>query len=1009
MNDSRSLRERAVYLLAQTRAESQPPEVGDLLGLVHELHVHQVELEMQNEELLRTRSELEDSRGYFERLFESAPVGYCELNPNLKITGLNQAAARLLGQEQQALVGQNFAPFVEPDWRSRLVRLLKKTTDTQESSSGELTHGPTVQLQARRFTDSGGRQRLLLALTDITELQQQKRVQQALAESRQRLSLLVDQSPMGVIEWDLEGRVTSCNRAAHNLFGYTAQEMIGLPFQALVPDPQVHTVEDVWKAQLAGTGGHHSINHNRTRDGRTILCEWHNAPLLTPLGRLIGLASMCADITQAHEAQIRFQVLFESMQDGYCSFSPEGQPLLINPAALSMLGYDSREEFSQGPLARHLADPERAHQLYQRLLQEKSLTGVRLAIRRKDGSRRIFEGSLRLSETGEHQAASLETLFRDVTEILEAQEAQQARQAAEESNRLKTQFLANMSHEIRTPLNGILGMTHLALEAHPSQRQRGYLEHIQSCGQTLLRVVNDILDFSKVEAGRLELECSEFHLSETIRHLQDMLASSAREKGLQFKIQVDPEVPILLWGDSLRLGQVLVNLVGNAIKFTPQGEVALVIAREATESNSVRLHFEVRDTGIGISESSLKGLFVAFNQADSSTTRKYGGTGLGLALCQRLVHVMGSQLEVRSRLGQGSSFTFSVDFGAGSGSRLREVPPVARDLQSLRGGRVLVVEDNLTNQLIARELLENAGLEVGVANNGQEALDLLSGSGPESHWDVILMDVQMPVMDGCAATAAVRQSEHFGRIPIVAMTAHVLADERHRCQQAGMDDYLSKPIDPELLLTKLCRWLTVKRPNPELAQDFPSIPGVDVQDGLRRVAGNAPLYTRLLLDLIDPQAPWAMELEHAPLDRLQFLAHSLKGQAANLGVTEVAQAAAQVERAAGQGRSEGLPHLLERLQEARANIGSQVHPPAAIEGGATSPDQAHQAVELLRRHLQRSEGEALASLQEVLSLLGPLLAPGRLDRLEKLVRAFEFEAALAELTALDLRAGEPRL
>ena len=658
---------------------------------------------------------------------------------------------------------------------------------------------------------------------------------------------------------------------------------------------------------------------------------------------------------------------------------------------------------------------------------------------------------------------AIETL-QDISERKLAEIAlTDAKGAAEAAANAKTEFLANMSHEIRTPMNAVIGLAHLLLKTELTDKQRDFVSRIHGAGQMLLGLINDILDFSKIEAGRMQLEETEFALDGVLDNVTSVLLHRAQEKGLELQYVVDPDVPPKLNGDPLRLGQILINLIGNAIKFTAKGSITVFVRRLPGDGSLAHLEFDVQDTGIGMSIAQQQSLFNAFCQADTSITRKFGGTGLGLTISKRLAQLMKGDIWVRSQPNLGSTFTFSVKLALGRENtpaphlvRRRALvvddSPLARSIliallekqgytalpaesgeqalamlgdsrsarfefvtidlnmpgmdgleladairnqiapapklvmvtatdtaalvgesrlncfdavlnkpvtaaqigklvnqgdapvasmpskpAPLAGVRVLLVEDMPTNQLIASEILESFGITVDLADNGVQAITKLLED--RNRYDIVLMDIQMPEMDGLEATRRLRASQQLGHLPIIAMTAHAMDSERRRCLEIGMNDFVTKPIDPDLLRDILIRWRPTQATPAQAkkmesapmssADGLPDLPGIDKADGLRRMMNKPALYEKVLRDfharfMAEPEVIRAA-MQAGDYATAERRAHSTKGLAGTIGALGLQNASKELELALRQG--ETLPDgIFQRFEsELNAVIASIAH------------------------------------------------------------------------------------
>ncbi len=733
---------------------------------------------------------------------------------------------------------------------------------------------------------------------------------------------------------------------------------------------------------------------------------------------------------------------------------------------------------------------------------------------------------------------------------------------ANAATKAKGDFLANMSHEIRTPMNAIMGLSDLCRRTELNPKQQDYLDKIYGSAESLLGIINDILDFSKIEAGKLSIEAIDFEIDQVLKNLATVSNVKTQEKGLELLFMRDPQVPSVLVGDPLRLGQILINLTNNAVKFTDKGEIVVDIELRGKVEDKVTLEVAVRDTGIGMTPEQQARLFQSFSQADTSTTRKYGGTGLGLAISKQLVELMGGEISVESEYGVGSTFKFSVILGVGEDAEkisfdsypdlqhlhvlvvddnetAREIlstylksfsfevdtaanaeelfrlieeterpydllvldwlmpgmngleiaqkiktdirpelnphiilvsafiagdvtdeeggkhidqflsKPVSPsdlydavmmafgvktekthriagtrgqlDLESLRpiqGAHILIVEDNEINQQVASELLEQARFTVEIANHGQEAIDKLE----PGRYDCVLMDVQMPVMDGLTATSKIREDKRYKELPILAMTANATVEDRERCLAAGMNDHISKPIRPQILFETLLKWVEHKeRELPDTldsedsadqtVDELPELPGIDTVAGLARMGGNVRSYRKLLEKFVDNQAGAIQELEAAiaegDAETSVRLAHTVNGVGGAIGASTLQQAAAKLESALAERPTENHEVLLREteheLKKVLATIESISVAKEESSRDATSgdiPDDLLPQLEGLLEKLDEYDSAAEDLLLDILDQIVGTALHESLRGLKKHMDQYDFEAAADQLKPL---------
>ncbi|MDB4882145.1 MAG: multi-sensor hybrid histidine kinase [Gemmatimonadetes bacterium] len=701
--------------------------------------------------------------------------------------------------------------------------------------------------------------------------------------------------------------------------------------------------------------------------------------------------------------------LIESNVDALMAIDPRGIITDVNKQTEALTGC-TRDELIGSPFRNYFTDPQRAEAGIRLVLHQQKVTNYELTARDTDGKETVVSYNATTYYDRERRLQGVFAAARDITERKQYEESlREATHKAEQANGAKSEFLANMSHEIRTPMNAVIGLSYLLGQTPLDFEQLALLAKVKLASKSLLVVLNNVLDLSKIEAGELIVERSAFSLRGLLKELNDVMAIQADAKGVAFAIDAPEGLPAAMDGDATRLSQILTNLLSNAIKFTERGGVKLIVRQLAATPERVTLYFVVQDTGIGIAPEVKERLFAPFAQADASITRRFGGTGLGLSIVKRLVGLMGGEVGLESTPGLGSEFRVTLDFALASPQSLALHAPLAgAGEHALRGLRVLVVDDSDINLEVTRRILELEGAQVWLASNGQEAFERIQ-SEPCSI-DVVLMDVQMPVLDGHDATRRIRLELRLADLPIIALTAGALSSERQRATAAGMDDYITKPFDAEVLVGSILRHVKpaggqngkqADAPHEAPAAHAPwmEIEGIDTSDARARLSGDFDLFRSMLKRLLNEYAD--VTLPAVTVDPLGLAVHSgrmhkLRGTTGILGAKAIYQLAGEVEAACKAGDVDrvsrlttNLAALLQRLHESAAPTFSaawaQAEQPGSGTNGELEPHALAELVDLLRRQSLSAVDRFSAltpTLRRRLSASTYELVRGHIDNLE---------------------------
>ncbi|MEI6392805.1 MAG: response regulator [Verrucomicrobiota bacterium] len=1073
---------------------------------------------------------------------------------------LELASFRPFSAQEKALL-EELLPVV-----AMSLEVLQRNLRTQELLAQTQEQARRLEEQTEELTQS--QEELLTQQRELTTQREQLKV------SEQRSRLILESSAEGIFGTDTEGRVTFVNPAACQMLEFTAEELVGQPSHAAFhhqrPDGSVYPQEEcpMFAAYKHGKASRIDDEFLWRKDGVGVPVEYGATPMLKD-GAIVGAVISFTDITERKRQQQalatsekKIRKIIETSLEGFWLVDNNAVTVEVNDSLCKILKRP-REEIV-GRCIFDFTDQENTRIFKENVSRRAhgESGNYELSLSAPDGSQVSCQMSASPLMDDQGVKTGAFALCTDIT-LRKQQETEilAAKQKAEEATQMKSMFLANMSHEIRTPMNAIIGLSHLALKTPLNAKQRDYVSKVHNAGTSLLAIINDILDFSKIEAGKLDIETTDFRLDEVISSVTTLTAQKAHDKGLEFLAHVSPAIPEYLLGDPLRLGQILTNFVNNSVKFTEQGEIRLNIDLAERTGEKVQLKFSVRDTGIGMTKEQAAKLFQPFTQADMSTTRKHGGTGLGLTICRRLVELMGGRVWLESEAGVGTTFFFTVWLGVGAAKgsgkivperlahlrvlvvddnaaareilqeplsaiashvkvvasgaeaiaavkaqdpaapydiifmdwrmpgmdglqasrhiksdetltkqpaivlvtafgreEVREeaerlqldgflVKPVTKSMivdtlvnvfaspadepaggvgrvkeadSPLRGLRALLAEDNEINQQIAVELLEGVGATVNVAGNGREAVERLCAS-PTS-FDLVLMDLQMPEMDGYQATAKIRGDARFATLPVIAMTAHATMEERQRCLAAGMNDHISKPIDPVALFETVARYYKPTTgaappatPAPAAAgaltsPELPEVEGLDAKDGLARVAGNRKLYLKLLRQFAEQQGPSVEQITAALAQGdsalAERLAHTLKGVAGNIGAKPVQIAAGALEklirnRATAAETDSALRQVAAALDpllaQLRASPSLPEPNPQPAAAPPENPAQTRAAAVQLTKLLSEFDPGAVEFIEANHAALRPLLPGDAWPPFEKLVQGYAFADAQAQL------------
>ena len=994
----------------------------------------------------KTEHSLRQSEARFRNIFRESSAPVFLMADNTYIDA-NQAALDLLGyhtpEELDGITSEDISPKYQPDGMlsEEKVKAVYEIAFNKGSHRFEWEHLKKdgthffveVTLTPLQFNEKSF---IHVSWMDITERKQM--------ESRlKEYEAIVNSSDDAIISQTIYGTVLSWNKGAEKIFGYKADEIIGRPVKRLFTNDLWRQEQKILEKIKQGINIEHFETRRLRKDGAVIDVSVTISPIFDKDGSVWAASKIARNITEKkrisfllEEQRRQFKTLLETIPDLVWLKDNDGVFLFCNQRFETMFGakaeqivgktdYDFFDQevadaFRQGDKAAMAAGKATMNEEWVTFPSDghtELLETIKTPLRNdKDeiigilGIAHDITKKKQIEQELRNYRQHLEALVKSRTMELEAAKLQ-----AESANRAKSTFLANMSHEIRTPMNAIIGFAHLIRGHIKDEEPQEMISKLIRSGKHLLGIINDILDLSKIEEEALILEETTFLTSGIIDNVCSMVQEPIYHKGLQFIVNNDPELDTLpVMGDPLRLRQILVNYLGNAVKFTEAGSITLKAVVSQKHAHNVKLRFEVQDTGIGISDEQKSTVFDAFVQADSLTTRKHGGTGLGLAISRQLARMMGGDAGVDSELGKGSTFWFTAVLKLGDAKDL--TTDVCEALTKLQdNARVLLVEDNEINQEVAKNILEQFGLSVDTAFNGRVACRKVEAN----LYDLILMDMQMPVMDGLEASRKIREMPNGVKVPIVALTANAFKEDRKRCEEAGMNGFVAKPFEPEQLHAVLARWIPgrdgiedhIGKGNQTEKSDLENNDGghshIDRKTGLKYVK-EPQIYQKMLAKFVVRQADLPERIDTAlkdqDMDSVRRMAHSLKGLAGTLGMQALQGIAESYENLVRNGAAPGeLNASLDALKEEITAVCEQIRQmniPIAVESNAVEPAQLQSMVSRLTDFLKKNDMRAYKIWEKAYPALASVISAEDVDTLKHQIENFDFSEALSTLERL---------